>query len=101
LLTGFTRDLLLLVIIAVVSVTNLMGANRYFKEYRQLLIDNLNRELRTYLDYCKRVTQLQAQRDRLVHGTLNVVGPQMEKNLSAIMESTFGDGIPRWLIGPA
>ncbi len=151
--TGFTLVLVLLAIIAVVSVTNLMGADRYFKEYRslarqtvadsrvqanmlmtriyaknfvidknmenvegveqrarmtiemiaqareltsddgfQLLIDNLDGELRTYLDYFKRVTQLQAQRDLLVNGTLNVVGPQMEKNLSAIMESAFEDG---------
>ena len=58
----------------------------------RLLIDNLDRELQTYLTYFDRVTKLQAERDALVNDTLNVVGPQMEQNLTAIMESAFADG---------
>ena len=145
--------LALLTVIAVVSVTHLMGADRYFKSYRslarqtvavsrvqanmlmtriyakdfvidknmeniegveerakmtidmiaqareltsdagfRLLIDNLDGELQTYLTYFDRVTKLQAERDEMVNDTLNVVGPQMEQNLTAIMESAFADG---------
>ena len=58
----------------------------------QLVLDNLDRELRDYLTQFKKVTEKQAHRDTLVHDTLNVIGPQMEKDLTAIMESAFADG---------
>ena len=38
------------------------------------------------------VTAKQAQRDQLVNESLNVIGPRMERNLTAIMESAFEDG---------
>ena len=151
--SGFGLILLLLVVIAVVSLSHLVSANNYFKSYRtlarqtvsdsrvqanmlmtriyaknfvidanrsniegveeraritiemiaqarelttdagfQLVIDNLDRELRSYLGYFEQVTARQAERDELVNETLNVVGPRMEQNLTAIMESAFADG---------
>jgi len=58
----------------------------------QLVLDNLDRELKDYLVQFELVTEKQAHRDTLVHETLNVIGPQMEKDLTAIMESAFADG---------
>jgi signal transduction histidine kinase/DNA-binding response OmpR family regulator/HPt (histidine-containing phosphotransfer) domain-containing protein len=58
----------------------------------QLLIDNLDRELNGYIAHFARVTTLQAQRDALVNETLNVIGPLIEKDLTAIMESAFAEG---------
>ena len=58
----------------------------------QMLIDNLDSELKDYLARFEEVTAKQSQRDELVNNTLNVIGPQMERNLTAIMESAFTDG---------
>jgi len=58
----------------------------------QLLIDNLDQELHEYVDGFEQVTLEQARRDEIVHGTLNVVGPAIEKDLTAIMKSAFQDG---------
>ena len=55
----------------------------------QMLIDNLDSELKDYLARFEEVTAKQSQRDELVNNTLNVIGPQMERNLTAIMESAF------------
>ena len=57
-----------------------------------LLFDNLDQELQNYLSQFESVTARQAERDEIVHGILNVVGPRMEKNLTQIMESVFADG---------
>ena len=57
-----------------------------------LIIDSLDQELHDYVAQFEKVTQLQARRDEIVHGTLNVVGPTMEKDLTAIMKSAFEDG---------
>jgi signal transduction histidine kinase/DNA-binding response OmpR family regulator len=57
----------------------------------QMIIDNLDRELNEYLTQFDKVTALQEQRNALVHDTLNVIGPQMEKGLTAVMESAFAD----------
>ncbi len=38
------------------------------------------------------VVVLQGQRNELVHGTLDMVGPEMRKKLSQIMESAYRDG---------
>ena len=57
-----------------------------------LAIDSLDRELNDYLVQFGKVTAKQAQRDALVHDTLNVIGPQMEKDLTSIMDSAFADG---------
>jgi len=58
----------------------------------QLILDNLDRELNNYLRQFEQVTLMQAQRDQLVNETLNVIGPQMEQDLTDIMESAFADG---------
>jgi signal transduction histidine kinase/DNA-binding response OmpR family regulator len=58
----------------------------------QLILDNLDSELKDYLVQFEKATQKQAHRDTLVHDTLNVIGPQMEKHLTAIMQSAFADG---------
>jgi signal transduction histidine kinase/DNA-binding response OmpR family regulator len=58
----------------------------------QLVLDNLSTDLESYLDHFEKVTEKQALRDTLVHETLNVIGPVMEKDLTAIMESAFTDG---------
>jgi HAMP domain-containing protein len=58
----------------------------------KLILDNLDRELKDYLTQFETVTEKQAQRDVLVLDTLNVIGPQMENDLTAIMESAFADG---------
>jgi signal transduction histidine kinase/DNA-binding response OmpR family regulator len=57
----------------------------------QMIIDNLDRELNEYLTQFDKVTALQEQRNALVRDTLNVIGPQMEKGLTAVMESAFAD----------
>jgi len=57
-----------------------------------LVIESLDRELRDYLAQFEKVTAKQTQRDEIVHETLNVVGPKMEKNLTQIMASAFADG---------
>jgi signal transduction histidine kinase/DNA-binding response OmpR family regulator len=58
----------------------------------KLIIDGLDQELREYTAGFDEVTKKQARRDEIVHGTLNTVGPQIEKDLTAIMESAFEDG---------
>jgi signal transduction histidine kinase/DNA-binding response OmpR family regulator len=58
----------------------------------RLVLENLDRELRDYLVKFQTVTEKQVLRDTLVHDSLNVIGPQMEKGLTAIMESAFADG---------
>ena len=58
----------------------------------QLLIEGLDQELREYLAGFEQVTEKQERRDEIVHGALNVVGPSIEKELTAIMESAFEDG---------
>jgi signal transduction histidine kinase/DNA-binding response OmpR family regulator len=58
----------------------------------QLLIDGLDQELQEYVAAFQQVTLKQSGRDEIVHGTLNVVGPTIEKDLTAIMQSAFEDG---------
>ena len=58
----------------------------------QLIIDSVDRELDDYVSEFEKVTELQAHRDEIVHGTLNVVGPRIERDLTSIMQSAFDDG---------
>jgi len=58
----------------------------------QLIVDSLDQELNEYVARFGEVAVKQAERDTMVHDTLNVVGPRMEKSLTAIMESAFTDG---------
>ena len=57
-----------------------------------LIIESLDEELHDYLTHFEKVTEMQAERDEIVFGTLNVVGPKMEKNLTRVMASAFTDG---------
>jgi methyl-accepting chemotaxis protein len=58
----------------------------------RLVIDSLARELNDYVAEFHNVTEKQAKRDELVQETLNVIGPQMERGLTAIMQSAYTDG---------
>ena len=57
-----------------------------------MIIESLDQELHDYVAQFEKVTAKQERRDEIVHGTLNVVGPRMEKGLTRIMESAFADG---------
>jgi len=57
-----------------------------------LIIDTVGQELDNYVASFGKVTELQARRDEIVFETLNVVGPQIEQDLTAIMESAYNDG---------
>ncbi|MEQ8335589.1 methyl-accepting chemotaxis protein [Nisaea sp.] len=58
---------------------------------RKGLIASSADSLKTYAGSFAEVTDLQAVRNELVFGTLDVVGPQMEKKLTAIMQSAYED----------
>jgi CHASE3 domain sensor protein len=58
----------------------------------QLIIENIDQELQAYVGYFEQVTELQAQRDQIVSGVLNVVGPKMERSLTAVMQDALEDG---------
>lgn len=57
-----------------------------------LMIDDLHSELKEYLKHFDEITKKQALRNTLVNDVLNIIGPQMEKSLTAIMQSAFKDG---------
>jgi len=57
----------------------------------RLVIDNLGDKLNDYVSRFEEVTARQDERNVLVQDTLNVIGPRMENNLTAIMESAFED----------
>ncbi len=57
----------------------------------QMIVDGLESELKEYVSHFREVTAKQTERNKLVHDTLNVVGPRMEKSLTVIMESAFTD----------
>jgi signal transduction histidine kinase/DNA-binding response OmpR family regulator len=151
--SGFGIVLSLLIVLAVISLISLVGADRNFKGYRALarqtnaegrvqanmlmtriyaknfvisasrdnivgveerakrtvemideareltqnpgyllMMDSLYQELTDYITQFEVVTEKQAQRDLLVNDTLNAVGPAMERDLTAVMESAFKDG---------
>ena len=58
----------------------------------QLIIDNVDQELQSYILYFEGVTEYQAQRDQIVSEVLNVIGPQMEQGLTGIMSDALEDG---------
>ena len=58
----------------------------------QLIIESVDRELADYVAEFAKVTKKQARRDEIVHETLNIVGPTMEQELTAIMQSAYEDG---------
>ena len=57
----------------------------------RLVIDSLGEKLNDYVARFEEITAKQDERNVLVHDTLNVIGPRMEKNLTAIMESALED----------
>jgi len=59
---------------------------------RQLLINDLEEDLTTYVEQFAEVTNWQSERNDLVHNQLNVLGPQTEQALTEIMTSAVGDG---------
>lgn len=59
---------------------------------RQILIEDLEEDLQRYVEKFNEVTKLQDTRDDLVSNHLNVLGPLIEQNLTAIMTSALKDG---------
>ncbi len=55
-------------------------------------IDLLHEQLETYVAAFDVVVEKQAQRNQVVHDKLNVLGPQAERDLTAIMSSANDDG---------
>jgi methyl-accepting chemotaxis protein len=55
------------------------------------VVDRADEEIVAYLKAFDEVTALQAKRNELVLGTLDKIGPQMERNLTAIMKSAYDD----------
>ena len=55
------------------------------------VVDRADEEIVAYLKAFDEVTVLQAKRNELVLGTLDKIGPQMERNLTAIMKSAYDD----------
>jgi serine phosphatase RsbU (regulator of sigma subunit)/CHASE3 domain sensor protein len=59
---------------------------------RQLLVDDLKKDLDIYLNQFDQVTELQAERNKQVNEKLNILGPKTERALTAIMNSALDDG---------
>ena len=59
---------------------------------RRILLGDLESSLKRYVAQFKNVTALQQERDQLVSEKLNVLGPKIERNLTAIMTSASEDG---------
>ncbi|MEQ9208467.1 MAG: methyl-accepting chemotaxis protein, partial [Pseudomonadales bacterium] len=57
-----------------------------------LKAEEISAGLETYAATFKDVVTYQAKRDHEVNAVLNVIGPQIERDLTAIMESAFEDG---------
>ena len=58
----------------------------------QLIIENVNQELQSYVRFFERVTEYQARRNEIVANVLNVVGPTMEQGLTKVMGDALDDG---------
>lgn len=61
---------------------------------KKAVVESADAALHQYLDSFDDVTQLQARRNDLVFNTLDKVGPQIERKLTAIMKSAYEDGDP-------
>lgn len=55
------------------------------------VIAEVDADLQTYLAAFAQVTQLQAERADLVTNELDIIGPQIERKMTAIMQSAFND----------
>ena len=58
---------------------------------RARLVESADTDLKTYENDFKKVETAKDERNRLVYDVLDVKGPFMEKNLSAILESANKD----------
>ena len=68
------------------------SARKVIKDPEQLKQLNIvQKDVSKYIAGFERVVALQAQRNQLVNGQLNVIGPRMERNLSEVMKSAFKD----------
>lgn len=59
---------------------------------RAPLVDKIDNAVIDYDEYFEQVVQLQGQRDDLVRNTMDVIGPRLEKDLTAILTSAREDG---------
>ena len=62
------------------------------KPERAVKINKIEEELKSYEAAFKEVVSFRTERDKLVNGALNKIGPQMEQSLSKVMESARADG---------
>ena len=60
-------------------------------ESKKKIVREAGEGLKRYIAGFEKVTQLQAKRDELVHQTLDKVGPEIEKKLTAIMKDAYDD----------
>jgi signal transduction histidine kinase len=59
---------------------------------RQILLEDLEANLTRYVSEFEKITVLQEQRNQIVRNQLNIHGPEIEQNLTAIMTSALADG---------
>ncbi|HIP77866.1 MAG TPA: hypothetical protein EYH07_05325, partial [Kiloniellaceae bacterium] len=59
---------------------------------RRTLLEGMKGRMAEYKGHFENVVALNDQRNEIVNSTLNVIGPQIEKDLTAIMESAYRDG---------
>ncbi|WP_299620728.1 methyl-accepting chemotaxis protein [Pelagibius sp.] len=59
---------------------------------RRALLEGMKAEMDEYKGYFEDVIALNDKRSQIVHDVLNKAGPQIEKDLTAIMESAYRDG---------
>lgn len=62
------------------------------KPERATLVDSIDEQVRSYGSFFDEVKAFRVQRNALVDGKLNVIGPQMEKKLTKILISAEEDG---------
>ncbi len=60
-------------------------------EAKKKIVFEAAQGLKAYLAGFEKVAKLQAKRNALVHGSLDKIGPEMEKKLTAIMRSAYDD----------
>ena len=59
---------------------------------RRILLEDLEDNLERYVAKFELITTLQARRDKIVRSELNIHGPAIERNLTAVMTSALADG---------
>ncbi len=58
---------------------------------RKEVVTTASREIQAYINAFDKVTALQDRRNEFVVGTLDAFGPQIERNLTAVMKSAYKD----------